>query len=655
MAPRLPRLIATLLTCTAALSGAAAAQVAGTHGPDADISGVAHLGRHVVTREMIEEAGLLRLGEVVRLAPGWNATTVDDFTWRAAPRGLAPGAEDLWVLLLDGMRVEPGALGVASLERLPVDLTAIDSIVFVSSPAPAGEVFAPGGSIHIHTHRPDPGFAARGRLGFGSETGDPGPFTFLPGGRLNRDRYGHESAGEVLVRRGSWYGTASYTASVHLPTDPLILPRIYASSSLTPRTERVAPSVRFGFDGAGSRHEIVAGTSRIDDWHRVELAGIELPVRSELTHVTASGAMTESGFVLGYRAGFDRSRIATYAGATAPPFDFEWRVFRGTLEASRPRGARLGVTLAHHSGLLNVAQSPGSRVELGAFAEATLRTSVMLRHHAAAAISGRGDGLEGGATLTSALAVGSGQLLLRLGASRTRAISATGLIDLAALGELWLGEAGITADFPPPDLMMRLAEAELGWRGRAGTHTALDASVHLRAYDGMAALRRDLGWDPVFRAWRGPVQLRETAGRLAGGRIGVRFRPSQVVEVSSRVDVSKAYGEDRFRRTALPVPVVRGIGVIAWRPVTGFGLRAELEAESARRWPDYEGLAAAPGKARTTHPGGVTASLSGWKTFLDGRLRGQFVARNLTGRRVILHPDGRASTLAFLFLLGASF
>ena len=80
MAPRLPRLIATLLTCTAALSGAAAAQVAGTRGPDADISGVAHLGRHVVTREMIEEAGLLRLGEVVRLAPGWNATTVDDFT-----------------------------------------------------------------------------------------------------------------------------------------------------------------------------------------------------------------------------------------------------------------------------------------------------------------------------------------------------------------------------------------------------------------------------------------------------------------------------------------------------------------------------------------------------------------------------------------------
>ena len=291
MASRLPRLIATLLPCAAA-SGAAEAQSPGTA-----------LGRHVVTREMIEDAGILRLGEVVRLAPGWNAATVDDFTWRAAPRGLAAGAEDAWLLLLDGNRVELGALGVESLERVPVDITSIDSIVFTASPALAAGSFAPAGTIHIHRHRPDPGIAARGRLGFGSETGDPGPFTFLPGGGLNRDRYGHESAGELLARRGPWHGALSYTASVHLPTDPLILPRIYASSSLTPRIERVAPSVRVGFDGVGSRHRIAAGMSRIDDWHRIELAGIEAPVRSELTHVTASGALAESGFELGYRAG----------------------------------------------------------------------------------------------------------------------------------------------------------------------------------------------------------------------------------------------------------------------------------------------------------------------------------------------------------------
>ncbi|HEU4828207.1 MAG TPA: hypothetical protein VFT04_03325, partial [Gemmatimonadales bacterium] len=100
-------------------------------------------GREVVTREMIENAGLLRLGEAARLAPAWSATTVDDFTWRARAGGLAAGPEDGWTLLIDDRPVEIGALGVASLERLPIDLVAIDSIVFISSPAVAAGSFAP--------------------------------------------------------------------------------------------------------------------------------------------------------------------------------------------------------------------------------------------------------------------------------------------------------------------------------------------------------------------------------------------------------------------------------------------------------------------------------------------------------------------------------
>ena len=70
MAPRLSRLIAVFAAATAVHPLPALAQ-AGT-GPT--------FTRYVVTRQMIEEAGLLRLGEVVRLAPQWNAVTLDDFT-----------------------------------------------------------------------------------------------------------------------------------------------------------------------------------------------------------------------------------------------------------------------------------------------------------------------------------------------------------------------------------------------------------------------------------------------------------------------------------------------------------------------------------------------------------------------------------------------
>ncbi|HEU4830050.1 MAG TPA: hypothetical protein VFT04_12730, partial [Gemmatimonadales bacterium] len=447
-----------------------------------------------------------------------------------------------------------------------------------------------------------------------------------------------------------------YTASIHLPTDPLVLQRMYASSTLTPRIERVAPVVRLGFDGRRSRHHLMAGTSRIDDWHRHELAGIEVPVRSDLAHVSAAGTVAASGFDIGYRAGYDRSRIASHPGATAPPLDFTWRVFRGTLEAS-PRGGerRLGVRVIHRSGSSDSVRPPGRHVELGAFGELTVRTSAVLRHHVAATLSGRGDGMEGGAIVTNDLAVGGGHIVLRLAASRTRAMTPGGLIELAALGEPWLGTAGISAELPPPDQMVRMAGAEIGWTGRIGLRTSFSMSAYLRSFDGSLALRRDLDWDPVYRAWRGPVLVQETTGRTAGARFGLRHPASRTLDVSANVDIAKGYGDVSFRQAMAAAPTLRAIGAATWRPVASFGLRSELDLESARRWPDYGRAEAAPGKARSIQPAGIELSLTGWKTFLDGRLRAQFVARNLTARRIILHPEGRASTLSFLFLLGAAF
>ncbi|MGE5927742.1 MAG: TonB-dependent receptor [Gemmatimonadota bacterium] len=641
MASRLLRLTAALAVLAAG-SRPARAQAAGA-------------GREVVSREMIEEAGLLRLGEVVRLAPSWHVSTVDDFTWRAAPRGLAPPVEDTWVLLVDGREMELGALGTASLERLPLDLAAIDSIVFDAAPAVVAGTFAPAGSIHIHTHRPERAFA-RARLGFGSETGDPGPFTFLPGGRSNRDRYGHESAVEAGFRRGGWYGAASYAASVHLPTDPLILPRMDAASPLTPRIERMAPSLRLGFADGRSHHHILAGMSRLDDRHRLELAGIEVPVRTDMTHLSASGALTGSGFELGYRAGLDRSQIASDPTATAPRFEYDWRVFRGSLEAMPAGGAyRIGMSLVHRSGLGSMRDHLGGHTGLGIFGTLSMRPGGILRQEVAVALSGRGEGIEGGVVVASALATGKGQLSLRLSAGRMRAMQSAGQIELAALGEPWLARAGIPAELPPPDHAAWLAEAELGWNGPSHGRMDVDAAAYVRAYDGALTLERELDWDPAYRAWRGPVRVREAAGRTAGGRLRIRHAVSRRLETTAHIDVAKPFGDSLFRRVAAPVPQLRAVASISWRPVAGFGLRTEIEVESAREWPDHAAVGAAPAKARAIQPAAATLSVGAWKTFLDGRLRGQFAARNLTGRRVILHPDGRASTLAFLFLLGASF
>lgn len=644
MAPRLSRLIAVFAAATAVHPLPALAQ-AGT-GPT--------FTRYVVTRQMIEEAGLLRLGEVVRLAPQWNAVTLDDFTWRTAPRTLAPGEEDRWTLLLDGRHVGAGILGVSSLERLPIDLASIDSIVFVSSPTLEGDVFAEAGLIHLHTGRPGSGVSARGRVGFGSETGDPGPFVFLPDGRQNRDRYGHESAVEAAIRHGRWYAAGSYTASVHLPTDPLILERIYASSSLTPRIERVAPAFRFGTEGAGGRHHLIAGTSRIDDWMRLDMAGIEEPVRSTLTHASAAGSIPVRMFDLGYRAGFENSHVATKPGAAAPPFDFEWRTMRTSVEVrARGRSERIGVTLGRRTGRRAAAQSLDRVSEIGVFGGVGMRSGAALRHHLAASISSGGHGAEGGVVLANVLDAGAGELSLRLMATRRRALTPLGLLHLAAQGDPWFDEAGAAVSLPSHDQTMRSAGAELGWQSGAVQRTEIWASASFRAFDGLTS-RRALTWDPVFHAWRGPVQVVVSSGRLAAGHLAVRHRVSSRLVARADLHLARAFGESAVRRVAEPLPVVRSVLSATWRPVEGFGLRSEVEFESERRWPDYAVATAGPAKARAHQPAGATASISAWKLFANGRFRGQFAARNLTGRRVILHPEGRASALAFLFLLGAA-
>ncbi len=637
-----------MLAVAVAGAGAARAQLA---------PALPSLGREVVTRTMIEEAGLLRLGELVRLAPHWSATTVDDFTWRAVPRSQLPGADDAWTLLVDGRPVETGALGIVSLERLPIDLASIDSIVFVSSPALEGGIFSTAGLVHIHTRRPDRGVSARGRVGFGSETGDPGPFAFLPDGRQNRDRYGHESAVEAAVARGRWYAAGSYSASVHLPTDPLILPRMYAASVHTPRIERIAPALRLGIDGAAGGHHLIAGGSRIDDWMRLDAVGIEVPVRSTLTHASAAGAVRAAGVDLGYRAGLERSRIASVPRTTAPPLDLEWRTIRAAVEVqpAAAQGRRLGVTLVRRSGLRHEAQAIGRDTEIGAFGEFTLQSTATVRHHAAALVSSRGEGAEGGVVLSSSFGAPGGAATLRVSASRSRAVTPMGLLELAGQGEPWFEEAGAAVELPPSDAMARAAAVELGWATRAGRRTSISSSAFVRAFGGAVTVRRDLAWDPVYRAWRGPVLASPAGGRLAGGHLGVHHRAAPTLDAAADVHFVWAFGDSAFRRSAEPVPSLRSVVAATWRPVPGFGLRGELEVESVRRWPDYGAAEPGPGKARAVQPAGGIVSLSAWKTFLAGRLRGQLAARNLTGRRIILHPEGRASTLAFLFLLGAAF
>src|SRR5690606_887342 len=108
-----------------------------------------------------------------------------------------------------------------------------------------------------------------------------------------------------------------------------------------------------------------------------------------------------------------------------------------------------------------------------------------------------------------------------------------------------------------------------------------------------------------------------------------------------------------FRRMAERNPRHRGIISASWQPVPAFGMDGIGEFRSSGVWAEYRDTRPAPGKARPVVEGNFSLSATVWKTFMGGRLRGEITGRNVTGARIIHHPEGSAAGLAFFVLLGA--
>jgi len=585
----------------------------------------------------------------------WNAYTVDDYAWRAAPAAAGAIAEDRWVVLVDGRPAGAGALGVNSLERLPLDIAAIDSVVFVSSPELAAGRIVGDGIVHIYTRSPRDGVSARGRLAIGSETGDPGPFVFLPDGGRNRDRYGQDLAAGAGFSRGGWYVDGGVASAVHLPTDPRIFRRLAASAFLPPRIERTAGNIRMGRAGPAGGHHILAGASRLDDRLRLELAGSELPARATLTHLSGHGASALDRFDFRYHAGFEDARAATRPDATLPPFDYQWRTLRAGAEvADRSVGSRrVGVALLHRRGMRDDSVSLGRELDLRAYAEFGWQPVNRVRQSASVSLGGQGDGLAGGAILSQSVELSNaGTLALQLFVSRDHAITDLGLLDLAARGDEWLASAGVPPNLQDFEGMSTEAGAALGWERRTERAT-ISATAYMRARGDVVAVDRSLQWDEGLHAWRGPVLAEPTSGRVSGLEVAAHLRPFSDLRFHGRYRLAAASGDPLFRRLSERSPRHRGIVSTGWQPVPGFGIEGAAEFRSRGVWAEYQDTGPAPGKARPVVPGNISLSATVWKTLMGGRLRGQLTGRNLAGGRVIHHPEGSAGGLAFIFLLGA--
>ena len=603
-------------------------------------------------RAEIEGAGVFRLGELVRLARRWDAVTVDEYTWRAAAGSLAPLEEDGWTVTLDGHEVDPSLLGVLALERLPLELAVVDSVVFTSAPALAAGRVRSAGVMAIHTSRPRQGLLVRGRYATGSETGDPGPFAFLPGAVPNRDRFGHDASVRVEYGGRGWHAAAGLGLGVHVATDPGIADRLLATGTF-PRIERTAPSLRVGFGSEGRGHHLRAGRTEIDDWFRLEAYGVEIPVRSTLDHAGIDGAFSgpgARGARIEYRAGYERAAISSLP--LAPRLAVESRVVRAELAvaggaATDSRRAGVGIVHRHVDG-------PGglpdpSALELRAFAATGWNLGPSHRQTLALS-AGVVDGeIATGATLTHQWRAAPGHdVAILLAISRTPR-EGTGLWTLAAQGDRWLGDVGVASriDSEAPDA--RQASADVAWSHRASRRVTISTALAYRASRSGYLARRDLSFDAGRFAWRGPVAvaggLPGQVGGLAGGA-ELAIGPRATVRGWYRLRVIVS-GERTLRDAWSATPAHAGAVEASYWPARGFELfgRAALRGTIDRA--DYRGSdALAEIGARTG--ASVTVDLGVQKWFWRKRVRAHLGARNLFDGRAVTHPEGGGTGRAFL-------
>ena len=106
----------------------------------------------VVSREELAQAGVLRISDVLALVETWQVSSLSGYLHQTSVNSLSPYGQELLAVYLDGQEITPDLLNMVNLESIPLDVSAIDSIVFTSIPKRMkGGALTSGGSINIYS------------------------------------------------------------------------------------------------------------------------------------------------------------------------------------------------------------------------------------------------------------------------------------------------------------------------------------------------------------------------------------------------------------------------------------------------------------------------------------------------------------------------
>jgi hypothetical protein len=173
----------------------------------------------VVSREELAQAGVLRISDILSLVELWQVSSLSGYLHQTSVNSLNSYGQELIAVYLDGQEITPDLLNMVNLESIPLDVSAIDSIVFTSIPKRMGDgALKSGGSINIYSLKKVASIA----LKLGNETGEPGPYRYTDRLTPNIDTIGPLANIGIAVPMSSFYFNSYANGQLFMFTDQTV-------------------------------------------------------------------------------------------------------------------------------------------------------------------------------------------------------------------------------------------------------------------------------------------------------------------------------------------------------------------------------------------------------------------------------------------------
>ncbi|MFC1529163.1 hypothetical protein ACFL41_00880 [Gemmatimonadota bacterium] len=613
----------------------------------------------IITAEMIESAGLVRLGELHLLIDGWDYSTIDHVHDVSDAASLSPFRSDGWTLLVDGQQIGMDLQGSKDLNLLPIALHDVDYIEVIEVPTIAAGTLSAHGVIHIHTRSPSAGISLRGSFWLGNETGDDGPYRYLESNTKNVDHTGAEVHSSLSMKSNrNWMRLSE--VSVHIPvTDRAIKPRIQGLYDPWPTINAIMLAARIHLESDRSTHDLSAMTSPIEDFIRHRDWGREIPTNTRLQSINANGSVRAGErTLLAYRLGWSGNRMQERANLQDLDYDWNLHILSAGLEAiGTGGGTRRSAGIRYEARLLDTGYDLRERdySTFGGFVQVEGIGSTLWNHDVGLHLNLDGDDLLLSALLTSHLRI-----------NRRNAIS--GILSAGARSfrqdhPYWYWVDAGYRFLSLPDGSghrepSRYLTFDLLWRHNQEGGTALDIRGYYRQFTDVTLERSDFTFDPSAAAFSGSTSLSSgIMGEMAGLRVTAGQRISGHLDGSFSFDTRAVIsGDDAIVERWDTRPAQLATLQLRYTPVSSFRLFLQASYRSATIWTEYDGAERSGGLYSETIPSHWNIDFTANKWFWNHRVRGSLSIRNLLNQRFRYHPIGATFDLSvfarFEFYLG---